>query len=76
MLLSGVIAGQLGWEAIFYIQGGLSAIWLIGWLLLTADTPDKLKFITEHERELITSSLNEGGGGEHQVRKFKNMHGV
>ncbi|KAF5270712.1 hypothetical protein FQA39_LY01450 [Lamprigera yunnana] len=60
-LVTGLIAGKYGWEAIFYIEGSASAVWLLMWVLLTADSPEQHKFITETERTMITSSLSKGG---------------
>lgn len=61
MLISGIIAGALGWEQVFYIQGGLSILWLIAWIFLTADSPEKQKMISDEERDFIVNSLNAEG---------------
>jgi MFS transporter, ACS family, solute carrier family 17 (sodium-dependent inorganic phosphate cotransporter), other len=63
MLSSGVIADNFGWEAIFYIQGGVSSIWFILWIFLASDNPSIHKYIDQNERDFIVSSLNSGGGG-------------
>lgn len=63
MLISGEIAGGLGWEAVFYIQGGLSTIWLVAWVILAADTPEKQIFISQTERDFITNSLKTEDSG-------------
>lgn len=69
MLTAGVIAGSLGWEAVFYIMGGLSAIWMVLWVFLVADSPEKLSIISEQERTSIVSALNaEAGGKKKEVR--------
>lgn len=62
MLLSGVIAGGIGWEAVFYIEGTLSIIWLILWAVLIADNPETQTMISEEERKYIMSSLQNGHG--------------
>lgn len=67
MLLAGLIAGALGWEQVFYIQGGASAIWLILWVILIADTPQSQRFISEEERQYIMSSLHQEVGDKHGV---------
>ncbi|KAJ8916857.1 hypothetical protein NQ315_005864 [Exocentrus adspersus] len=64
MLLSGIIAGGINWEAVFYIQGGASTLWLLLWAILIADTPQSQKFISEEERDYIQSSLNQGATEE------------
>lgn len=70
MLISGLIAGNLGWEAVFYIEGGLAMIWLVFWVICSADTPQQARFISQEERDYITTSLNQGGeeeGSSHKV---------
>ena len=37
--ISGLLYDWVGWEAVFYIQGGACLVWLLFWLLLTSDTP-------------------------------------
>ena len=55
--LSGVMASDLGWESVFYIQGGLGIIWYILWLLLVTDEPETHRFISEDEKEYINKSM-------------------
>lgn len=71
MLLSGLIAGSLGWQLVFYIEGGLSAIWLLFWAFLIADSPKKQKLITQEERDFIVSSLAAESGDSSSVSKVK-----
>ena len=47
MMSSGIINTLCGWEFVFYIQGGLSLIWCILWLLFVADSPSSHKYIKE-----------------------------
>ncbi|CAG9774092.1 unnamed protein product [Ceutorhynchus assimilis] len=61
MLAAGIIGAKLNWELIFYIEGGASAIWLIFWIFLTADTPSKQKLISQEERDYIMTQLHQGG---------------
>ena len=65
ILMAGILAGSSGWESVFYIMGGLSCIWMILWLILVQDNPNKQRFISPEEREMITSQLgtSEVGGG-------------
>ena len=37
--VSGVLVDWLGWEAVFYIEGGACFVWLLFWVLLASDTP-------------------------------------
>ena len=52
---AGIIASTLGWEAVFYIHGGLSCIWLIVWGFFMSDTPETNRFITAEEKNYISS---------------------
>lgn len=60
MLISGIIAANLSWEAVFYIEGGLAVVWLFLWILLASDNPQTAMFITAEERQYIVDSLNQG----------------
>ncbi|XP_071452001.1 putative inorganic phosphate cotransporter isoform X2 [Hetaerina americana] len=55
--LSGVLAGQINWEAVFYVMGGLSTIWCILWIIFVYDGPDIHPRISEEEKTYILSSL-------------------
>ncbi|XP_063917404.1 sialin isoform X2 [Zophobas morio] len=68
ILISGVIAGALGWEAVFYIEGGVSILWLILWAWFIADSPSKQKHISLEERAFIASSLAAEYGGDDQIK--------
>ncbi|XP_049950920.1 sialin isoform X1 [Schistocerca serialis cubense] len=57
--LSGVIAGYLGWEWVFYIMGALASIWLVLWICLIKDTPEQQYFITEEERNMIMDTTGD-----------------
>jgi MFS transporter, ACS family, solute carrier family 17 (sodium-dependent inorganic phosphate cotransporter), other len=47
MPMSGLIAGWMGWPAVFYIMGGLSLVWCVLWPMLVFDSPRKHPFITQ-----------------------------
>ena len=51
--LAGLIADSLGWEAVFYITGAISAGWCLVWLLVVSDSPEQSKAITDQERKYI-----------------------
>lgn len=57
MLMAGILAGNWGWESVFYVMGGLSVIWTILWMWLVQDSPNKQPLISAEERSLITTSL-------------------
>lgn len=59
IFLSGVISVQFGWEAVFYIMGGLSIIWIILWIFLVQDNPDGQVLMSNKERTMIKKSLAE-----------------
>lgn len=63
MLLSGLIAAKIGWVWVFYLEGGVSAIWLVLWPILVADFPATQKFIGEEERKYIMTSLHQTAEG-------------
>lgn len=68
MLMAGILADTFGWESIFYVMGGLSCIWMLLWVFLVSDTPEKQPFIDQAERDYIVSSLNSSGG--HGAKKI------
>lgn len=57
MLMVGLLAGAIGWEAVFYLMSALSCIWVVLWYWLVQDNPNKQPYITEEERTFITTSL-------------------
>lgn len=69
MLMAGVLAGNLGWESVFYVMGGLSCIWLLLWVWLIQDTPSKQMLISQEERTFITSSLGGDASSGHSGPK-------
>ncbi|KAL3273531.1 hypothetical protein HHI36_014970 [Cryptolaemus montrouzieri] len=63
-LLSGFIAHGLGWQWVFYLEGGFSALWILFWVIFASDFPEKQKFISAEEKAFIIESFKEEGGGE------------
>lgn len=59
VLLTGIIGDKLGWEAIFYIEGAVSAVWCPFWWIIVRDSPVENSRISDREREYIRTSLNE-----------------
>ncbi|WP_345947947.1 MFS transporter [Mucilaginibacter sp. PAMB04274] len=45
-----------GWKTTFFMIGGLGLIWLLPWLIINKNTPDKHSWITPEEQEHILSS--------------------
>ncbi|KAK0098467.1 hypothetical protein PV326_008065 [Microctonus aethiopoides] len=62
ILLSGLLAANLGWVWVFYIEGALCLIWCTAWWLMIEDSPEQQKrFITEGEKDYILNSMGESG---------------
>ena len=57
--LAGYIADTLGWEAVFYVTGCFSLVWVVFWFLLVADTPADHPRISKEEREYIETSIGQ-----------------
>ncbi|XP_046405692.1 putative inorganic phosphate cotransporter isoform X2 [Ischnura elegans] len=55
--LAGLLAGQINWEAVFYVMGGLSCIWCVLWIIFVYDGPDVHPRISEAEKTYILTSL-------------------
>ena len=56
---SGLIAGYLGWEWVFYIHGGLACIWLLLWAIFISDDPMSNRFVTAEEKKIIAGQKAE-----------------
>ncbi|KAK2727917.1 hypothetical protein QYM36_008404 [Artemia franciscana] len=57
LLLTGLIIENIGWEAVFYIEGCFGIVWAVFWLLLVHDNPDEHPRISETERIHITKEI-------------------
>lgn len=68
--LSGFLADFLGWEWVFYVQGGLSMIWCILWIFLVYDSPEDHPRISQHESELFNQGLKNGAREGHKVSYY------
>lgn len=67
ILLTGLLAANLGWESIFYVEGALCLIWCILWWLMIADSPEEqTRFINQKEKNYIIMSL---GGHKKNIPK-------
>ena len=51
--ICGVILDSLGWEAVFYISGGLGLAWCLIWFAFVSDDPTKQIFIKKDEKAYI-----------------------
>lgn len=68
MPLSGVLAANYGYESVFYVFGAIGCIWLVLWLLIVRESPEKDRFISEEEKNYILGTLGKLEN-ENQVKK-------
>lgn len=69
-LVSGFIADYWGWPAIFYVNGGLGAIWTVAYVLLGSDSPQKSRMIGDEEKLYIQTSLGQVGEQKVGLERF------
>lgn len=55
--LSGFLADNLGWEGVFYVQGGLALVWCVLWSFLVYDSPQNHPRIGAKELELFELTM-------------------
>lgn len=68
MLLAGILAGNFGWESVFYVMGSAASIWIFLWVWLIQDTPTKQPLISQEERNYINSSLGSGKSDQEEIK--------
>jgi MFS transporter, ACS family, solute carrier family 17 (sodium-dependent inorganic phosphate cotransporter), other len=56
LLASPIIISAFGWPALFYLSGGLGAVWVAVWMMVASDRPENSARIGADELALITSS--------------------
>ena len=56
--VAGYVAEYLGWEAVFYVTGASTLVWVGLWFYLAYDTPATHPRIDKEEREFIERSLH------------------
>lgn len=71
LLASGFLATSWGWQAIFYANGTLGALWAVTYIIFGADSPERSRFISKEEVLYIQTSL--GRVGEQKVRTYSNI---
>lgn len=57
--LSGWIIAALDWRMLFIIEGLLSAVVMVLWMLTISDRPQEAKWISERERDYLITTLAE-----------------
>lgn len=66
ILLTGILASNLEWMWIFYIEGALCLIWCTAWWVMIEDSPEEqLKFISQDEKDYIMRSLGHSANTKH-----------
>lgn len=60
-LLGGIIIEYVpgGWEAVFYIFGGISVVWFLLWCVLCYNDPSSHPFISESEKLYLKETIGE-----------------
>ena len=74
ILAGGPLAGWQGaggWQAIFYVTGGLALLWCVAWLLLAHETPARHPRISFRERVYIYTLTQQNTG---EVGDFTNIY--
>lgn len=69
---SGILAENLGWESVFYVQGGLGALWCVAWIFMAFDSPQEHPRIHPAERQLLEKCM-ENSGQKRAVRLKLNL---
>ncbi|XP_078491657.1 sialin-like [Ciona intestinalis] len=54
---AGYVSETLGWEAVFYILGGVTVGWSVVWILIVSDSPRTNRCITAAEVAYIENSI-------------------
>jgi len=57
LLLTGFIIENIGWEAVFYIEGCFGVVWAVFWLLTVHDNPEEHPRISEKEKTYIKTQI-------------------
>jgi len=55
LALSPIIIAAFGWPALFYISGGIGALWVVAWWMTTASRPEDSHRISAAELEMIVA---------------------
>lgn len=55
--LSGYVISLANWRWLFFVEGGVSLLVLIPWIIMVSDRPETTKWLSEEERTYILDSL-------------------
>ena len=64
---------SLGWRVTFLILGGICALWVIPWYIITKTSPKKHPWITPEEREYILAGMPVEESKEKQTWSIKQL---
>ena len=53
MILCGLLAESLGWASIFYVFGGIGALWSISWFYFVKEHPDDDDSLSQEEYDIL-----------------------
>ena len=68
MPIAGLLIAHHGWEAVFYVFGGAGVAFVFLWMLLVYDSPTKHPYITDAEKALLQTSLENEMAQNRKVR--------
>ncbi|KAL4708203.1 hypothetical protein ACJJTC_005345 [Scirpophaga incertulas] len=72
-IVSGYIIHNLGWPAVFYVNGIVGVVWVVLFAIFGANSPQESKWISKDEKLYIQTSLNEIGGGKKLKTPWKKI---
>ncbi|KAF8371790.1 hypothetical protein PRIPAC_78219 [Pristionchus pacificus] len=47
----------MGWQSVYYFYGLIASLWLVAWILLAANSPDKCRIVSESEAEFLSKTI-------------------
>ncbi len=72
--ISGTLASSfMGWPSIFYFSGAASLLWTVLWWWLGSNSPNDDHWITESEKNYITTSLATNTEDNHDVKQKRKL---
>uniref|UniRef100_U5ERG1 Sialin n=1 Tax=Corethrella appendiculata TaxID=1370023 RepID=U5ERG1_9DIPT len=66
--MSGMLATTYGWESVFYVFGSMAVVWLLLFLLLISESPEKDWLISDGEKKYIMTSLKQNDGNNKKLK--------
>jgi sugar phosphate permease len=69
-ILSGYLINAVGWRWMFIWEGLPAIIWAFFWWFLVSDNPKEATWLTHHEKERVTSTLESEQKGIKPVKNY------